>query len=642
MGSRHVDDDWQSRTAQVRERLDLPPLPVASSPGGLWAVTMVKDEADIIERIVRQLFAQGVDGILVADNGSTDETLAILERLASELPVFIAHDREPAYYQAVKMTLLSDWARQAGAEWIIPFDADELWFAPGDTLKGWLGRQEADVVSARLHNLYPSNLAGGWALDRQPHLHTKVAFRAHPEARLTTGNHFVERPGKRTVGLHIVHIPWRSYDQFARKVRNGAKALALTDLAPDVGGHWRATGSLPDEALQALWTDLRVGLANPALGWSPVGWGIPLDVTGWMSWDPDGVLRRATGGAAWHDEASNELTVIYGLPPGPGWDPITLMARQAASLLGAHYIEVTVDKEHSRLKAASGLLPRRRGRGACLVIAPQPVHLGILLHRDYWVTGYDTVVGWVLDPLAGDRLPRLARGRGHFDRLFVTDGELVDDWARQTRTPTSCLPWGADVLGLGPLRTDRPVDLLGLGRQPGPWADDDATAAAASEAGVSYRGRPGLGSLPLESQQTLTHALSRAKFALAFSDVKGAAADALLTHEFLVGGALALGAGASLAGVPPRSLAIRELLWDGALLEFDTADRAAGLAAIREAVADWTPQKAVVNRAEALRRLDWRWRYQELAGALGVHSLALEADLTLLGEKLDEAAAVLR
>lgn len=636
------DDEWQSRAAEVSERLDLPPIPVDTIPGALWAVTMVKDEADIIERTVRHLIAQGIDGVLVADNGSTDDTLAILERLASELPVFIARDREPAYYQAVKMTLLADWARQAGAQWVIPFDADELWFAPEGTLKTWLGCQDADVVGAQLYNLFPSNLAGGWALDRQPHLHPKVAFRAHPEARLSTGNHSVERPGKLAAGLAIVHIPWRSYDQFARKVRNGAKALALTDLAPDVGGHWRATGSLPDEALQALWADLRKGLANPALGWSPVGWGLPLDVTGWTSWDPDGVLRTATGGAAWPEEASGELTVIYGRPPGPGWDPVTLMARQAASLLGAHYVEISADKEYSKIKAASGLLPRRKGRGTCLVIAPQPVHLGMLLRRDYWLTGYDAVVGWVIDSFLDDRIPHMARGRRHFDRLFVTDGELVDDWAHQTRTPTSWLPWGADVLGLGPLRLERPVDLQRLGRQPDSWEGDDETAVTASIAGVAFRGRPGFAGNPVESQQLVTHALSRAKFALAFSNRYSPAAYTHPTREYLTGRwTTALAAGASVAGIAPRCRATDELLWDGALLEFDSVDREAGLAAVKEAVATWTPRHAFVNRVEAMRRLDWRWRYRELAGALGVHAPALETDLALLQAKLDETAALL-
>jgi len=635
-----MDVEWVGRVAQVRERLDLPPLPTPV-PGTVWAVTMVKDEADIIERTIRHLVSQGVDGVLVADNGSTDETRKILGRLAGELPVYVADDHEPAYYQAVKMTLLSDWARKAGAEWIIPFDADELWFASGGTLAGWLRSTHADVVSARLFNVFPSTAPGGWAIDRQPHLHPKVAFRAHPEARLSTGNHSVQRVGRRAEGLRIVHLPWRSYEQFARKVRNGAQALSLTDLPQDVGIHWRETGSLPDEALVALWADLLHGLGNPALGWSPAGWGVPVDVTGWESWDPDSVLRAATGGASNPEPVANDLTVVYGRPPGPGWDPVTLMARQAATLLGARYVEIAADTEYSRLRGASGLLPRRRGRGACLVIAPQPVHLSLLLRRDYLLHGHDKVIGWVIDSFLDDRIPQLARGRGHFDQLFVTDAELVDDWARATRTPTSWLPWGADVLGMGALRLARPVDLLRVGRQPDPWEEDEANGGAAAAVGVVYRGRPGFAGNPIESQQLLVDAMARAKYVLAFSNRHSPAPYTHPTREYLTGRwTTALGAGASVAGIAPRCQAADRLLWDGALLELDSVDRGVGLRAVRDAAAAWTPEQAVTNRVEALRRLDWRWRFKALAGVLGVRAPALEADLRLVKKKLDEASGV--
>jgi len=636
------NDEWRARSAQVRERLDLPPLPMTPPPGAVWAVTMVKDEADVIERTLRHLAAQGVDGILVADNGSTDGTLEILERLATELPLYLATDREPAYYQAVKMTLLADWARQAGAEWIIPFDADELWFAPHGTLRSWLAAQRADVVTAQLFNLFPSALAGGWVMDRKPHPMPKVAFRAFKDARLSTGNHYVERPGVRTGGLRIVHIPWRSFEQFARKVRNGAAALALTDLTSDIGGHWRATGVLPDSVMRDMWDDLLRGLTERSLGWSPTGWGVAVDVTTWASWDPDGVLHAATGGAAGIETHKEDLTVLYGRPPGPGWNPVTLMARQAAFLLGGRYVEIVADTEYTRLRAATGLLPRRRGRGACLVIAPQPVHLSLLLRREYLLEGYDATLGWVIDSFLDDRIPHMARGRGHFDQLFITDGELVEDWARATRTPTSWLPWGADVLSMGPLRTVRPVDLQRIGRQPESWDDDQANAQAAAEAGIIYAGRPGFTVEPVGSQELMVDALARAKFALAFSNRHSPAAYTHPTHEYLTGRwTTALAAGASVAGIAPRCRATTELLWDGALVEFESVDRREGLETLAAEISAWTPRRALVNRAEALRRLDWRWRYRELAALLGLVAPVLEADMDLLQEKIGEVEASL-
>ena len=72
--------------------------------------------------------------MLIADNGSTDETPLLLAELAKRYRVHVALDREAGHYQGVKMTILSDWARRAGADWIVPFDADEFWFAPEGTL----------------------------------------------------------------------------------------------------------------------------------------------------------------------------------------------------------------------------------------------------------------------------------------------------------------------------------------------------------------------------------------------------------------------------------------------------------------------------------------------------------------------------
>lgn len=40
----------------------------------IWGITMVKNEADIIEQTIRYLLNQGVEYILVADNGFTDGT----------------------------------------------------------------------------------------------------------------------------------------------------------------------------------------------------------------------------------------------------------------------------------------------------------------------------------------------------------------------------------------------------------------------------------------------------------------------------------------------------------------------------------------------------------------------------------------
>ena len=83
--------------------------------GSVWAVSIVKNEVDVVEFSVRHQLAQGADAVSVADNGSTDGTLELLHELAREFPIHVAVDSWPAWDQAVKTTL-ADVARRAGAD----------------------------------------------------------------------------------------------------------------------------------------------------------------------------------------------------------------------------------------------------------------------------------------------------------------------------------------------------------------------------------------------------------------------------------------------------------------------------------------------------------------------------------------------
>lgn len=154
---------------------DLPGLPAMSGP---CAVAMVRDEADVIERSVRHLADQGIPHIVVVDNGSKDATPDILRRLAGEIPgLVVGADREPAYVQSAKMTRLADLASAAGATWVVPFDADELWFGAEGTLAEALAAADAPVLRAVMHNAFPAADGSGPLLDTTAHFNVKVAFR---------------------------------------------------------------------------------------------------------------------------------------------------------------------------------------------------------------------------------------------------------------------------------------------------------------------------------------------------------------------------------------------------------------------------------------------------------------------------------
>lgn len=230
------------------------------------AVTMVKDEDDVIGTVIPHLFAHGIDRMIVSDNMSTDDTRDILETLAVDYDITIIDDHEPGYYQSAKMSRLAVQAWEQGATWVLPFDADELFYSPThDTIAHALKECDADVVLAWGWDHIPQS-ADILRLDpmrrmvwRRDHHQTmpKCAFRADPAAVLKMGNHDVVRTGTRLDGpLAYRHYQWRSFEQMTRKVRQGRAAYEVSDLHKSHGAHWRKLGALTDEQLAEVWQAL--------------------------------------------------------------------------------------------------------------------------------------------------------------------------------------------------------------------------------------------------------------------------------------------------------------------------------------------------------------------------------------------------
>lgn len=227
----------------------------------LVAVSMFRDEADVAAHTIRHLIAEGVERFIVADNRSVDGTGDILRSFPQ---VTVIEDDEAGYYQDRKMSHLSDLACEAGAEWVLPFDADECWYSPSGTIAGALASCPDGVV-----------MAPGWdhitTTDTPPvcpfavpgrkqgtQQMVKVAYRAHRGALLHMGNHDVQHPGSRTSGpLAYRHFQYRTLEQMARKLRNGREAYEASDIHPMHGTHWREGGLLSDEEMADRWDGLK-------------------------------------------------------------------------------------------------------------------------------------------------------------------------------------------------------------------------------------------------------------------------------------------------------------------------------------------------------------------------------------------------
>lgn len=223
----------------------------------VYGIALVKDEADIIAQTVRHMATQ-VDHLLVADNMSTDGTRDILSDLARELPLTVIDDTDVAHYQARKLTALSHRAADMGADWVAPFDADELVSSPLGRLGDVMGQQKRRVwvLSVALLEYRPTTSDPdnpdpyariGWR-KAQPNVLPKVVCRCHPDLWIGEGSHTAHYAGValRSILDAVVtrHFPYRSAEQFVSKMRNGSRGRNATDLPPEVGVHLREHGRI--------------------------------------------------------------------------------------------------------------------------------------------------------------------------------------------------------------------------------------------------------------------------------------------------------------------------------------------------------------------------------------------------------------
>lgn len=252
------------------------------------AVAMMKNEADIVVASVLAMAAQ-VDEVLVLDHGSTDGTRDLL----AQLPCRVFDETDPGYYQSLYVSRLAEVAYDDGADWIIPFDADEVWESRcGDEIAEQLSYAHdrgADIVQAALFDHLAT--ATDDPCDRNPLTRLrwrrrdpvplpKVAVRAQAGLVIAQGNHGARAGRDLTVGigwpLGVRHFSNRSPEQFIAKVRAGAAAYAATDLPDGMGAHWRTFGAMTDDELHAHFcaemyvTDPE---HDPSLVWDP--WGGP-------------------------------------------------------------------------------------------------------------------------------------------------------------------------------------------------------------------------------------------------------------------------------------------------------------------------------------------------------------------------------
>lgn len=293
----YASADRVRRQVGVVRRMHLPDLPRGRrGEGAVWAVTVVRDEVDVIGATIEHLLRQGIDHVIVADSGSVDGTVDLLTDMSAREPrLHLALDDQRAHHQSEKITWLAHVAWRHGADWVVPFDADEWHFAEGATVATWLRGQNATVVHASFHHMVATtptrnvDLETEFLLDATSDSPGKVVARSHPLLEVIPGNHGVSRVGPQVRGLHIAHAIYRSPTQVARKFRQGM-AAAAAGRGTWPGEHWVKGSALADTEVTEVWAAISAGKPEPRINFAAAGPMVHVRPLSWPTWDPDGVV----------------------------------------------------------------------------------------------------------------------------------------------------------------------------------------------------------------------------------------------------------------------------------------------------------------------------------------------------------------
>lgn len=328
--------------------------------------------------------------------------------------------------------------------------------------------------------------------------------------------------------------------------------------------------------------------------------------------------------------------LVYVQQKGHGWASIDHMAKIAARCLGAEFLEIDDIDSVSVSCIVAGFFARETVRyDSCIIVCPSPSDMrAVHLLRRSGLRA-DLTVAWVIDSFWTEYIRKSVTALKVFDHVFLTCFDDLPAWRKKTGLPCSYLPWGADVLGMGSAASPREIDLLRVGRQPAIWDDDEASRQACEAAGLVFSGRPPFEADRDRAQSSLVDYLKRSKHLLAYSNIACPSSYTHPVRQYLTGRWMdGLAAGCVIAGIPPVSPAIDEILWRDAILELPLDSRAKGIEMLREAVSDWSAEIPVRNYRMSLQKLDWRWRFDVLAKTLGMIAPVLATELDQVASKL--------
>ncbi|MFT4048908.1 MAG: glycosyltransferase family 2 protein [Solirubrobacterales bacterium] len=252
----------------------------------LFGILLTRDEAPLLRVNILHHLAAGCERVIVIDNGSSDQSHAILRDLARRHPVDWTVEPGPLT-QTEYVTAMADEARQKGADWILPLDTDEFWHQPrpysellAEAAAAGLGALEVrryEYVPARdqLVTTTESLLRATWRVETvsfgeeavnefvrgersmfEVEPPRKLLMRTARGLRVGRGAHAAEGlsgPIEFNSEVAILHVPLRSRADLDKRLVHGRRLAAVTKN-PEMGVQFRYWQRMADEGrLDEAW-----------------------------------------------------------------------------------------------------------------------------------------------------------------------------------------------------------------------------------------------------------------------------------------------------------------------------------------------------------------------------------------------------
>lgn len=225
------------------------------------AVCTAYHEQDILPWTVEHLLSQGIDHIYIqCPEGDTYYQLIDREQVSLYCEPEEFHD------QPKTINLLAGIASDLGAEWIIPFDADEFVYSMdiSKTIKEALEELSDDVGVCYIGMQQQRDW---WWREVPWKPATKIAYRWCPTAKVGPGNHGIEGvPGEAKFNvLALREIQFRNFEHFCRKIDERLATLDPNPF-PNQGFHITKHRGKSRSQLEGEWKKL---MAEPVI-WDPI------------------------------------------------------------------------------------------------------------------------------------------------------------------------------------------------------------------------------------------------------------------------------------------------------------------------------------------------------------------------------------